>query len=393
MSQPIRPSTAAQTAEEIKAESLKRRSPSALELPSPRMHLKRKRSEMASITPSQSTVDLANMSLSRAETASPPTLSTPVLPPYNPNTNTIPEPPSPVPTEIIDVDAEDFVRTSKEYGVKVRDFAYESPEPGSSKVPEIWRSPFFSLLSHDVHIRRPKDREFELPGKVLRRLLEVNFVTEEEAQRHWTEEDWRKVKAYDERPQGPYPYCVAMKRPKPSAKYRVTARHQYYGQPLADDIPDSAIYIPEDGPDVWEGDKESRALGKMLKKRRLVSVERMKESARVELGSTPQLSSSQWSDSASQALSESCQEPESSELPSPSQPHTPLQDLSQPHLDADATPPVTPVALPETASLGASPSFSNISPTSGSVSSVGDSNVPHSRRIRRTATLSMLMVR
>ena len=58
-------------------------------------------------------------------------------------------PPSPVPTEIIDIEPEDFVRTAAAHGVKMRDYATSPPDPPLPVIPEVWMDPFMTLLQHE----------------------------------------------------------------------------------------------------------------------------------------------------------------------------------------------------------------------------------------------------
>ncbi|GJE90674.1 hypothetical protein PsYK624_068180 [Phanerochaete sordida] len=195
---------------------------------------------------------------------------TPISIPSQPSTSAIADepanPPSPVPTEIIDIEAEDFVRTAQSYGVKVRDYAVEPPTPPLPRIPEMWKNPFVTLLAHDMHIRRPRDASFWLSGRILRRLLDIGFVTQEEADVYWTLEDHRLLKEYDQKPQSPYPYVVGYRRPKPTAAYRVAARKAFYGSPRSGDIPEAYFTVP-DG--TWEGDAESRRLEKQARENRM----------------------------------------------------------------------------------------------------------------------------
>ncbi|KAI0338766.1 hypothetical protein BDW22DRAFT_1362480 [Trametopsis cervina] len=360
--------------------------------PSP---LKRKRSKISVDTPSPTRVDVVEMSTSQPGKRMPYQLSLSTLPSIHTSPDLGPDigPPSPVPTEIIDQEGEDFVRTAKQYGVKVRDFAHEDPKPGVGRVPEVWRDPFISLLSHDMHIRRPSETCFELPGKILRRLLDVGLVTQEEAKRHWTSEDWQRLEGYEARPNGPHPFRVAIKRPKPSCNYRAAARIQFYGDPLPTDIPDSDIYVPEDGPEVWDGDEATDEMGETMKKRRLASSERKKSRALARSSQNARVQQRQESTSQPPAESQSVSQAfEYSQVANPIS-----QTASSEIPDVIATPPSTPVALPEgRRGLVRSPSIANITSSSSSFSPSGNGNgastTSRSRRISRTETLSLLLV-
>lgn len=92
-----------------------------------------------------------------------------------PSVETLVGPPSPVPTEIIDVEPEDFVSTSKRHGVKVRDFLLE---PTTVRAPEVWVRPIQTLAQHDTYIRRPHSAQYySLSGKSLWRLLKIGWVS------------------------------------------------------------------------------------------------------------------------------------------------------------------------------------------------------------------------
>ncbi|EKM51014.1 uncharacterized protein PHACADRAFT_32058 [Phanerochaete carnosa HHB-10118-sp] len=306
----------------------------------------------------------------------------PISIPSFPLSNTIgdepADPPSPVPTEIIDVEAEDFVRTAQSYGVKVRDYAVELPTPPLPKVPEMWKNSFFTLLAHDMHIRRPKDPSFFVSGRILRRLLDTGFVTQEEADAYWTREDHKSLEEYDKRPYGPYPYVIGFRRPKPTAAYRVSARKAVYGEPRRGDIPDKHFKVPNDG--TWGGDAESQRLEKQARDNRMKAL-RLGMPVPV-LGLDP------------------CPPPREPS-PNPALPATPI-----------ATPPLLPTSLPEdTATLRSSSgllgssSRANIStpttptapPTPTTPTSPPTAVAPlpssSSRRLGRTTTMQTIIVR
>ena len=98
------------------------------------------------------------------------------MPPFN--LDSAPDLPFPASTEMADIEGPGFIRTSKEYGVKVRDFVYEKSKPGVSAVAEVWHNPCMSLLQHDMHIRQPHEPNLELSGKQLHRLLNIGLMTE-----------------------------------------------------------------------------------------------------------------------------------------------------------------------------------------------------------------------
>ena len=346
---------------------------------SPRSSLKRKLSSMSSDPGS----------VAPHPNSSPPKRSrvppTPIAIPSAPSSSAIDDgpfnPPSPVPTEIIDVEAEDFVRTAKSYGVKVRDYAVELPTPPLPKIPEVWKNPFLTLLAHDVHIRRPRDPNFNVSGRLLRRLLDIGFVTQGEADAYWTREDRRLLEVYDSRPQGPYPYVIAYRRPKPSAAYRISARKALYGESRRGDIPEEHFKVPDDG--TWEGDEESRKLERQ-------GQENKEKALRLGLA-IPVL-----------GLDPCPPPPPRESSPKPAMPATPI-----------ATPPLPPLQLPEdsatarsaTGLLGSSSRANVLSmsttppapstPTTPTSPPATPAPLPSSssRRLGRTATMKTITVR
>ncbi|KAJ3486076.1 hypothetical protein NLI96_g4480 [Meripilus lineatus] len=187
------------------------------------------------------------------------------MPLLSPST-TLAGPPSPAPTEIIDVEPEDFIKTSIRHGVKSRDFGRELIHP---PVPEVWVRPVQALAQHDMYIRRPQSGPYySLSGKSLWRLLYLGWVTREEAKRHWQESDWKNLNEYEGRPSGPYPFVISPGRPKPTASYRAVMRIQLYGESEPEDVPEEMIYTPPDEPGMWDGDKEVDAEDIAQQKRR-----------------------------------------------------------------------------------------------------------------------------
>ncbi|KAI0631403.1 hypothetical protein C8Q77DRAFT_1074499 [Trametes polyzona] len=216
--------------------------------------LKRKRSEEA-------------MSITLTVAQNPPTASQDaplVLPIIFPSVNrkggddAHPRPPSPAQTEIIeDVDegSDICMEKAKALGVKVRDFAYEPlPAGRDRRAPEIWCDPLEALIMHDQYIRvAPRRAENLRPsGKHLYRLLALGWVTQEEAERHWRDEDWKAVKEYGDRPLGAYPFRIPAGSKKPTASYRAALRLDKH-IPASDDLPEDQVYVPPDEPDMDDG--------------------------------------------------------------------------------------------------------------------------------------------
>ena len=167
------------------------------------------------------------------------------------------DPPSPTTTDIIDVEAGDFTRTAQRHGVRVHDYALEPRNSfKNSPVKEYW-DPLASLLRHDIHIRKPKGSlgAHRLTGKDLWRLLDSGWVVVKEANRHWSAEDWKAMKAYRDRPGGPYPYVIGYARRKPVAGLRIHLRKSAFpAVQLA--LSDEDIYIPDDEPGMWTGEAD-----------------------------------------------------------------------------------------------------------------------------------------
>lgn len=170
-----------------------------------------------------------------------------------------PRDPSPVPTEIIDLEPEpgleplpppDWPQECRNLGISVHDYAYDAKV---LKAPSIWKPPLLSLAIHDTHIRRPGAQDFQLDGMALYRLLEMGWVTEEEAKRYWTEEDCKRRDTYKNQPGGLGPLVVVPPRNRPTRKFRNELRNHWFPREEGD-IPDSEIWQPDDLPDSWGGE-------------------------------------------------------------------------------------------------------------------------------------------
>ncbi|KAI0086050.1 hypothetical protein BDY19DRAFT_962716 [Irpex rosettiformis] len=357
---------------------------------SPTSPLKRKHSQISTSMSAKTMANTSERSPSKLKgKALPYQLDFSSLPPFDPDSAT--DLPSPAPTEIIDIEGPDFVRTSKEYGVKVRDFAYEEPKEGVSAAREVWHNPFTSLLYHDMHIRRPFDPSFELSPKDLHRLLDTGLVSEEEAEKHWTPVDWQRLKVYRARPDGPYPYCVAMKRPRPSRDFRLAARLEYFGDPLPSDISDSDIYVPEDGPVVWEGDEATaEEMAQMAKRRKLDSEDRRRTAAKVKITAVSAVKRRPALVSRPKASSPPPSESQPFEYSQVSNPVFPTSEGSTGDADFQATPPASPTVLP-----GELPRShtTTLARTSSSAAQPGNNTTSLPRRLARTQTFSVLLVR
>ncbi|KAH9847771.1 hypothetical protein C2E23DRAFT_847400 [Lenzites betulinus] len=169
-----------------------------------------------------------------------------------------PAPLSPAATEIIeavDEGSDVCMVKAKAAGVKVRDFAHEPLSKGRDiRAPEVWNTPLEALILHDRYIRVAARRmeNYRLSGKLLHRLLAIGWVTQEEADAHWREEDWQAVSAYVSRPLGAYPFTIPSGLKKPTASYRAALRlDQHVAAP--DDLPEDKIIVPADEPGMDDG--------------------------------------------------------------------------------------------------------------------------------------------
>lgn len=284
------------------------------------------------------------------------------------------EPASPAPTEIAENDDEDFSRKARAAGVKVRDYAYEPAQPPLAPVPEVWKNPFYTLLMHDMHLRRPRDRGFCLPGRVLRRLLDIGFVTQAEADAYWTQEDRELLAAYDKR--GHYPYIIACPTPKPTAEYRIRARKEFHGEPLPGDIPDASFAVP-DGE--WEGDATTWMWAEELKAMRAEG--RSSWSAARELTGL---------DSAPLPAPGQITGPTIFPLSNPPPPSPPRRPASLPSTPASTNRGLPKPSDPSTPTTPPAPS----TPTTPTTPPVAAAPLPSNRRgLRRTETLAVVSVR
>ena len=109
--------------------------------------------------------------------------------------------PSLVPTEV-DETPEEIIEEIKQLGVKVRDFAYEKLPPHLEPVPEIFDEAL-GLGEYDQRLSTPL-RMFPVPGKILWRLVNIGWVTMEEARKKWEPMDWKALADFEKRPRYPW---------------------------------------------------------------------------------------------------------------------------------------------------------------------------------------------
>ena len=106
---------------------------------------------------------------------------------------------SPAPTEILDdPPVEDIIANLVAQGIKIRDFAsMEEVHKSSLKpVPEMF-DPFLSVAEFEYRLDVRASLRWPIPGKTLRRLLEIGWVTPEEVAQRCAPMDINALKTYD----------------------------------------------------------------------------------------------------------------------------------------------------------------------------------------------------
>jgi hypothetical protein len=166
---------------------------------------------------------------------------TTVLPHY-------PRAPSPVPTLIIDEEQSVKVEQIKKMGIKVRDFVNEVR---TLPTPEIYSYALHDLANWDGYLRKRNQRSFKERGlslgptgnhgKLLRRLLAIGWITEEERERNFRPYDISALKAYDDSPSACYPWRIPCGLEKPSPLDRRDNWQRRF-PPRVDDIPENLIF-------------------------------------------------------------------------------------------------------------------------------------------------------
>lgn len=196
--------------------------------------------------------------------------STPIYsPPPSPKLPHYPRAPSPVPTLIIDEDQADTVERVKKMGVKVRDYA---EEPRANPTPEVYRMAVHDLANWDAYLRKRYMKPFKerglglgptgVHGKVLRRLLAMGWITEEERQRNFLPNDTAALQAYDSSPSSQYPWRMVCGLDKPTPLERRDNWRRKF-PPRGDDIPESEIFSSTpvtDEEELEHRDKRARTL-------------------------------------------------------------------------------------------------------------------------------------
>jgi len=112
---------------------------------------------------------------------------------FEPVTKTI-RAPSPTPTEIDQPELEEHTTRLLAKGIKVRDYAYQ-PSSTSKPAVEVYDYQRVCAEYDFIMIRAPRDRP--VPGKTLRRLLDLGFISKTEQNARWREMDWEELRRYD----------------------------------------------------------------------------------------------------------------------------------------------------------------------------------------------------
>jgi hypothetical protein len=159
-----------------------------------------------------------------------------------------PRAPSPVPTLIIDEEQSEKVERIKKMGVKVRDFIDEQP---LSQTPEVYRLAIPDLANWDAYLRKRYQQPFRERGlalgptgghgKVLRRLLDLGWITEEEREINFQPNDIAALMAYDNSPSSSYPWRIPHGLEKPTPLERRDAWRSRF-PPRSDDISEALIF-------------------------------------------------------------------------------------------------------------------------------------------------------
>ena len=159
-----------------------------------------------------------------------------------------PREPSPTPTLVIDEEQSVKVERAQKEGVKVRDYALE---PTTPPVTEVYRYAILDLAHYDAYLRKRYLRPFGTRGlaisptgghgKILRRLLDLGWITAEEREKNFSEFDNDALEAYEKSPSAEYPWKAPKNLQQPSPLDR---RDNWMArfQPTPQDIPESSIF-------------------------------------------------------------------------------------------------------------------------------------------------------
>lgn len=133
-------------------------------------------------------------------------------------------------------------------GVKVRDFVDEHRLPPT---PEVYRLAMHDLANWDAYLRKRHQQPFRERGlalgptgghgKVLRRLLDLGWITEEEREMNFQPKDVVALEAYDNSPSSSYPWRIPRGLEKPTPLERHDGWRERF-PPRPDDIPEVLIF-------------------------------------------------------------------------------------------------------------------------------------------------------
>lgn len=159
-----------------------------------------------------------------------------------------PREPSPVPTLVVDEEQSVKIERAQKEGVKIRDYALGSTNP---PVTEVYRYAVLDLAHYDAYLRKRHLRPFDTRGlaisptgghgKVLRRLLDLGWITAEEQEKNFSKFDNDALEAYDASPRAKYPWKAPRNLQQPSPLDR---RDNWMArfQPTPLDISESSIF-------------------------------------------------------------------------------------------------------------------------------------------------------
>ena len=159
-----------------------------------------------------------------------------------------PREPSPVPTLVVDEEQSVKIERAQKEGVKIRDYALGSTNP---PVTEVYRYAVLDLAHYDAYLRKRHLRPFDTRGlaisptgghgKVLRRLLDLGWITAEEREKNFSKFDNDALEAYDASPRAKYPWKAPKNLQQPSPLDR---RDNWMArfQPTPLDISESSIF-------------------------------------------------------------------------------------------------------------------------------------------------------
>jgi len=159
-----------------------------------------------------------------------------------------PREPSPVPTIVVDEEQSVKIERAQQEGVKVRDYALGPTNP---PVTEVYRYAVLDLANYDAYLRKRHLRPFDPRGlaisptgghgKVLRRLLDLGWITPDEREKNFSKLDNYTLEEYDNSTRAKYPWKAPKNLQQPSPLDR---RDNWMARfhPTPQDIPESSIF-------------------------------------------------------------------------------------------------------------------------------------------------------